>query len=207
MRKLLPIALLFVFLVGCSSQNDRNEEQAPSSTNNESSQPAASQTVDPAQFENAVVVYYSLTENTEEVAQEIQEQAEVDIYEIQPVEPYPTSYGEVAGLVREQQENDEFPDLEELDIDLDQYDTIFVGSPTWHGYISQPVQRWLMDTDLEDKNIAPFFTSGSQPIEDPQSDLQELIPNTNISDELSMADSPRDDIEESVNQWLNSLTF
>ena len=201
------MGLLLVFLAGCGSQNETNGGEDESLNSQSSQTPVNPSNAESYNFENAVIVYYSLTENTEEVANEIQSQTGLDLYKIEPVEPYPTAYSEVAGLVRDQQADGIFPDLEELNLDLSQYETIFVGSPTWHGYISQPVQKWLMDSDLAGKNIAPFFTSGSQPIEDPQSDLRALIPDSTIAPELSMDHSPRDDIDESVSAWLSSLTF
>lgn len=211
MKKLMVSLLSLVALVGCGNQDERARVEsrssfstAESAVTEKSSNTSSEATWD---FENTVIIYYSLTENTEEVAQAIQEQTGAEIYRLEPVEPYPTSYSEVAGLVRDQQEQGFFPELKELSINLDQYDTIFIGSPTWHGYISQPVQKWLMDTNLSDKNIAPFFTSGSQPIEDPQSDLRELIPSAPIAPELSMVNSPRDNIDEFVAEWLNNLSF
>lgn len=210
MKKMMLGLLSLVALTACGSRSENTGGNNQSSISSESTvtENSTSTNIEPnLNFESSVIIYYSLTENTEEVAQAIQEQTGADMYKLEPVEPYPTSYGEVAGLVREQQEQGIFPELEDLDVDLTQYETIFIGSPTWHGYISQPVQKWLMDTELSDKNIAPFFTSGSQPIENPQSDLRELIPSATIATELSMANSPRDDVDESVAEWLNNLSF
>lgn len=200
----MPLSLLL--LTACGNQNE--EEVEESDENIEVSEPETENEETPesdSDFENAAIVYYSLTENTEEVAEEIQNQTGAELFALEPVEAYPRAYEEVEGLVRDQQEAGEFPELEELDLDVEDYDTIFIGSPTWHGYISQPVQSWLIDTDLDEASIAPFFTSGSQPIEDPQADLRELIPNGEIAEELSMDNSPRDDIEEAVSRWLENL--
>lgn len=146
-----------------------------------------------------------MTNNTEEVAQAIHEQTGAPLFKIEPTSPYPTAYGEVEGLVREQQQQNVYPDLEALAMSLEDYDLIFLGSPTWHGQISQPVKKWLMDTDLNGKKIAPFFTSGSQPIENPIDYLNEWVPRDRISQELSMVNSPREDIDSQVEEWLSQI--
>lgn len=64
-----------------------------------------------------------------------------------------------------------------------------------------------MDTDLTGKKVAPFFNSGSQPISDPIQVLSEWLPRESVNEALSMSNSPRDDIEESINRWIEDLTF
>lgn len=71
-----------------------------------------------------------MTTNTEEVAQAIHEKTGAPLYKIEPTEVYPTDYSQVAGLVREQQEQNIFPELKTLDINLQDYDLIYLGSPT-----------------------------------------------------------------------------
>ena len=54
---------------------------------------------------NILVAYFSWSGNTEEMATYIQEQTGGDLYEIQPVTPYPEDYNECGDVALEERDN------------------------------------------------------------------------------------------------------
>lgn len=79
---------------------------------------------------NTLVVYFSHTGNTEEVAQEIADYTGATLAEIQRAVPY----DDVNTEGEEELENDARPEIT-VDLDgIEQYDTIFVGYPIWLAY-------------------------------------------------------------------------
>lgn len=68
------------------------------------------------------------------VADMIQENTGGDLFSIQTSVVYPTDGGELIDYAAEEQDENARPELTSQIEDLDQYDTIFIGFPTWLAY-------------------------------------------------------------------------
>lgn len=107
----------------------------------------------------ALVIYYSMSGNTREIARKIQAKTNADIFEIKTAEPLEPG----AGLymdIRSQLKTGEFPKLESLP-DVENYDVVFVGGPVWWYTAATPVLSLLENMDFKGKKVAPFSTQGS----------------------------------------------
>lgn len=200
--KKISIALSTLFLLvlaACGNEEPTSVESTGSSS------PTEESTVTSNENDNAAIVYYSLTGNTKEVAETIQAQTNAEIFEIQTVEPYPEEYEDVLALAQEQRDTGALPELEPLELRIEEYDTIFIGSPIWFGDMALPLQKWVTDTSLEGKTIIPFFTSGSSSISGAMNEVEELLPNSTISEGLGIPDRLRNNMDEEVTQWLQDL--
>lgn len=76
---------------------------------------------------NILVAYYSYSGNTEGMAEEIANQAGGDLFKIERASEYSDLYTE------EEANSDARPEFKDLDINIDDYDTIFVGYPISSG--------------------------------------------------------------------------
>lgn len=79
-----------------------------------------------------LVVYFSETGNTQKLAQLISDEVGGDFRRIETVKPYPTGEA-LFDYTKKERDNHERPKLKDLDINLDDYDVIFVGYPIWWG--------------------------------------------------------------------------
>lgn len=114
-----------------------------------------------------LVVYYSATGNTENVAKTIATATDGDLFELEPAEPYNDAdldwTDDNSRVVREHDNPDE------RDIALvkstvenwDEYDTIFIGYPIWWGIAAWPVDSFVEANDFTGKTVIPFATSSS----------------------------------------------
>ena len=114
-----------------------------------------------------LVVYYSATGNTENVANYIATATEGDLFKLEPVEPYSDDdlnwTDDNSRVVREHDNPDE------RDVALvkstvenwDEYDTIFIGYPIWWGIAAWPVDGFIEANDFTGKTVIPFATSSS----------------------------------------------
>lgn len=114
-----------------------------------------------------LVVHYSATGNTENVANYIATATDGDLFELEPAEPYSDAdlnwTDDNSRVVREHDNPDE------RDIALvkstvenwDEYDTIFIGYPIWWGIAAWPVDRFIEANDFTEKTVIPFATSSS----------------------------------------------
>ena len=132
---LMAITLLFS-LAACSNSTTNEESSSQiqqssdqSSTPDEKSN-SKSDAFEPAETNSkSLVVYFSWSGNTENVAKSIQSQTDSDIFEIVPVTPYSDDYDTVVDLAQEEQRNNARPAISGDIENLEQYDVIYIGFP------------------------------------------------------------------------------
>jgi flavodoxin len=96
--------------------------------------------------------------NTEVVARMIEDVLGCEVFQIQPVDPYPDSYdATVQRNVREQEQNAR-PEIAQLPASLDAHDTILLGSPVWNVRAPRIMLTFVERYDFSGKTIYPFTT-------------------------------------------------
>lgn len=75
------------------------------------------------------IVYYSYSGNTKSIVDMIKEKVDVDIFEIKPKEPYSNDYDEVVDLGQDEVNSNTLREIEDININLDNYDTIILATP------------------------------------------------------------------------------
>ena len=98
---------------------------------------------------NILIAYYSYSDNTETMAQEIQNQVGGDLFIIERKEEYNDLYTET----EEEINNNERPELSNTVENIAQYDVIFIGFPIWWGVAPRVVNTFIENSDLKDKDL------------------------------------------------------
>lgn len=80
--------------------------------------------------------------------------------QISPVTPYPSDYDETVRISRLELLTGRRHPVQPLSVRLQQYDSIFLGSPLWWGTLAVPVLQFLTQYSLEGKQVFPFSTNG-----------------------------------------------
>ena len=111
-------------------------------------------------FGKTLVIYYSLSGHTKQIAEIIKEKTNADIYEIKTVAKIDTTPW-FALTVRSQNKSGKYPAITEPLPNLSQYDTIFFGAPVWWYTLATPAKTFLSKADFQNKRVAPFSTQGS----------------------------------------------
>ena len=73
----------------------------------------------------ALVAYFSHSGNTREIARQIQEATGADVFDIVPVDPYPTDYDAVVGQAKQELRTEYRPLLKSNGPDLKAFDVIY----------------------------------------------------------------------------------
>ncbi len=98
--------------------------------------------------------------NTEAVARMIQKDAGGDLFAIKMQKPYASAYNDVVSEgKKEKNEGKYLPVVSKIN-NIEQYDTIFVGFPTWWYDMPMALYTFFGENDLSGKKIIPFCTSG-----------------------------------------------
>ena len=113
-----------------------------------------------AESENSriLVAYYSLTGKTERVANAIADASGGQLYRIRVDKSYPEDSKARRAILEQEIETNYLPPLAPTDINPEDYDIIFLGSPVWANHISQPVKSFLAKYNLTGKHVIPFVT-------------------------------------------------
>ena len=114
---------------------------------------------------SVLIAYFSWSGNTAEMAAQIQEQTGGDLFEIVPVEPYPTDYSECGEVALAERDSNARPEIQNLPESIEQYDTIFIGYPIWWHTAPMIIGTFLESYDLSGVDVYPFTQSASMDTE------------------------------------------
>ena len=107
-----------------------------------------------------LVLYYSFSGNTKRIAKFIQNKLNCDILEIETVVPYTGSYNSIVEQGQREVNSGYMPEIKTMDIDLNSYDKIILGSPVWWYTFAPAIKTFLNQNNLSSKDIYPFATNG-----------------------------------------------
>ena len=157
---------------------------------------------------NVLVVYYSATGNTEEVANYIADATGGDLFEVEPAEPYTDAdlnWTDDNSRVSREHEDESLRDVELVSTDVenwDSYDTVFIGYPIWWGIAAWPMDTFVEANDFTDKTVIPFCTSSSSGIGDSGNLLADLAG----TGDWQVGERFRSGADEAdVQEWVNGL--
>ena len=142
--------------------------------------PAMDMQAQTASGKKVLVAYFSHSGNTREMARQIAEATNGDLFEIVPQSAYPAQYDAVTAQAKREIGRGYRPALKGRLPDIGAYDVVFVGSPCWWGTVAPPVATFLASYDFAGKTIVPFATSGGSGFGNTVKELQPSAPNTEI---------------------------
>ena len=113
-----------------------------------------------ANLGKVLIVYYSFTGKTEDIAKQIAALTKGDLYRLNTQEEFKSSPAFYA-KVKKQLSEKNYPPLAGEMPDISVYDTVFVGAPVWWYTMATPLFTYLEETDFKGKKVVPFSTQGS----------------------------------------------
>ena len=158
-----------------------------------------------AKNEKILVVYYSLTGNTKDVANIIKNETGADIFEIKSEFDYYRK--DVEEIVKKHLSEGYKPKLTSSLQNIDQYDLIFIGSPVWWFSIPPPVMSFLSQYELKDKKVVPFCTCGSD-YGDFFKQFEKECSDSKLLKSISFTEyqlSKKENVEKDIIEWLKEL--
>ena len=129
----------------------------------------------------SVVVYFSQNGATKKLAEIFQKAKSADAVELKLVTAYPSTYDSTIAAVKAQRDAKQWPVLENAKVELDKYDTVYLGYPIMFGSFAPPIYTFLDSNDLSGKVVVPFCTYGSGGRKASAAELKTLEPNANVT--------------------------
>ncbi len=222
MKKWISMLLLCTLLgalTACGSDAAKEPEKEPSQTDasgqeaEDTKEPAA-EAAEPESGEESpsdgegqkeLVVYFSWSGNTENVANSIAAQTGADIFKIVPAEPYIDDYDELLDIATKEKQDGARPEIADTIENFEQYDVVYVGYPNWWSDMPMILYTFFDSYDLSGKTIAPFCTSGGSGLSGTVNSIKELEPEAEVLDGLHIGDSASSDPDSAVEEWMGNL--
>ena len=191
---------------GAAVEQSETEEQTEIEKETEPLESVSTEEQEADVSTKTLVVYFSCTGTTELVAEYITKILGVDIYEIVPENPYTEAdlaYYTNGRADQEQNDPNVRPAISGRVENMDEYDTIILGYPIWHGQAPRIISTFLESYDFSGKMIVPFCTSHSSGIGSSASNLHSLC-----AESVEWRDGKRFESgvsKESVQKWIEEI--
>ena len=139
--------------------------------------------------------------NTEIAAEMISSIIDADIFEIIADKKYPIKYDDCIEIAKKELRENSKIKLKR-DIDIKEYDTIFVGYPNWWGTMPMPVWTFLEEKDFTNKKVLPFCTHEGSGLGKSESDIKKLTGGAEVLKGLAINGSEVNNSEKQIKKWL-----
>jgi len=149
-----------------------------------------------------LIVYYSYSNTTKSLAEDIAIITDGDIREIVIEKPYSFHYNGATREARSEMERGYCPKLVSGNESIDNYEYIFVGTPNWFKSFAPPILSFLRSVDLNKKTIIPFCTHGGGGFGQIEINIAKECPNSNLLPGLAVTG---DFDEKQVQNWLDNI--
>lgn len=156
-----------------------------------------------------LVLYYSATDTTKNVAQVIANKLNADIAEIHAKHPYTSAdldwHDPQSRTSLEQHQHNSRVEINDDLPDISNYDNIIIGHPIWWGIPPRLITTTIDKLDLNGKNLASFATSGSSGYERSQTNIERTLRENNYNATINQGAVLNN--RRQIDVWLKGLNF
>lgn len=149
-----------------------------------------------------LIVYYSFSNTTKNLAEDIAIITDGDIRELILEKPYTLDYNGATKEVRGEIERGYCPKLLSGNEPIDDYEYVFIGTPNWFKSFAPPILSFLRSVNLNGKTIIPFCTHGGGGFGQIEVNISKECPNSQLLQGFA-AISDFDDKQ--VQSWIDEI--
>ncbi|WP_373842766.1 flavodoxin [Limosilactobacillus sp.] len=156
-----------------------------------------------------LVLYYSATNTTKRVAEQIAQKLNADLCEIHPAHPYSSAdlnWNDPQSRTSiEQHQHDTRVAIKDDLPDVSGYENIVIGHPIWWGIPPRMITTVIDHLNLNGKKLALFATSGGSSYQRSQSNIERALRENNYDVQVNPGAVLNNDAQ--IDQWLKKLNF
>lgn len=188
MKKLLTVIAVIIALCTTACTQNKTQNQTESSMKTPESK--------------TLVVYFSATGTTKNVAEKLAKITGADLLEIEPEVPYTSA--DLDWNVKTSRSSVEMADtttrpaIKVPTKKAYDYDIIYIGFPIWWDLAPTVVNTYIDGADLNGKKVIPFATSGGSTIENSVTQLRKSYPEINWTDGQLLNNATEDQLKKFV---------
>ena len=193
MKKITIISVIAIALCACACANAEKQTENQSENQNETKEM------------KTLVAYFSASGVTRQVATQLAEVANADLYEIVPEQLYTEAdlnwRDSLSRSSVEMKDKTSRPAIKKSEINMDDYNVVYVGFPIWWYTCPTIINTFMESYDFAGKTVIPFATSGGSTIDQACQDLKAAYPKANWKEGRLLNNASKEQLEE----WVKSL--
>ena len=140
--------------------------------------------------------------NTEKVAGKIAELTGADLFKIEQEVPYAADYNTCIAQAKEHLRAKTRPALVSVPNDLDGYDEVYLGYPSYWGDMPMAVYTFLENFNWNGKVIHPFCTHEGSGLSDTVHKIEKTCKGATVTKGLAISGISVDSADDAIKGWL-----
>ncbi len=150
-----------------------------------------------------LIAYFSWGGTTRRMAQQVQAITGGDLFEIEPVNPYPTSYTPCTEVALEERDSNARPAIKNSVANWDEYDVVFLGGPVWWHTAPMILHTFAESYDFEGKTVVPFTTYASTYRDETLQAIVDMTPDAEHLEGLGLTSGSIN--ESRIQTWIDLI--
>lgn len=148
--------------------------------------------------------------NTHIIADMISDATGAKTFELVPEKDYPVSYEECIDVAKKELQSSARPAIKD-NIDISEYDTIFLGYPNWWGQPPMCVFTFIESHDWNGKTVIPFITHEGSGMGGTDRKIAEACKGASVAVGKGLAvrgataQNDQESARKSVNKWIENF--
>lgn len=143
--------------------------------------------------------------NTEVAAGMLQRLTGAELFKLEQCQSYDASYNVCIAQAQEDQKRNARPELKVCPQNLDAYDVIYLGYPSYWGTMPMAVFTFLERFDFSGKEIRPFCTHEGSALGNSVSDIKRLCPGAMVKPGLALRGGSVANAQKEIEKWLRKV--
>ena len=213
----LYIVIMSFFMMACQSEDARSASlqgdacpgknaTAPSGTNSTNGD------------NKTLIVYYSYTNNTEQIVDDLKTMINADVIEVEPANKnldyaannYAIGTEQLNKIKNSPNDESSYPAIDPVIVDMSKYNSVFIATPLWWSQMASNMQTFLFKygNEMAGKNIGLIVSSHSSGISGVEADAKRLVPNGKFyAKSLWINASKHSQRKALLEQWLKDVNY
>ena len=213
----LYIVIMSFFMMACQSEDARSASlqgdacpgknaTAPSGTNSTYGD------------NKTLIVYYSYTNNTEQIVDDLKTMINADVIEVEPANKnldyaannYAIGTEQLNKIKNNPNDESSYPAIDPVIVDMSKYNTVIIATPLWWSQMASNMQTLLFKygDEMAGKNIGLIVSSHSSGISGVEADAKRLVPNGKFyAKSLWINASKHSQRKALLEQWLKDVNY
>lgn len=192
----LLLTSLLLTITSCSANEPEMPEQQPE-------QPIEGSGSDYFSGKKVLIAYFSWGGTTKRMAEQVQAITGGDLFEIEPVNPYPTEYTPCTEVALAERDNDARPAIKNSVANWGDYDVVFLGGPVWWHTAPMILHTFAESYNFEGKTVVPFTTYASTYRDETLKAIVDMTPDAEHLEGLGLTSGSIN--ESRIRTWIDLI--